>query len=136
MEIVFSILPILIFVIVGSVFAHFYFGSQRRTEIEMGNTPLFEEQAGGRFDGFNLTIPFVRHTIYDDFVVISYGRKKHILKIKEINNVSQKKHIFSKGLTYSHNKSGVPVQCVVWSKNGAKVLEILKVKGVPTHDRA
>ena len=119
MEMIFSILPLLIFVIGGSVFAHLYFGSKKRIEIEMDKTPLFEEQAGGRFDGYNLTIPFVRHAIYDDFVVISYGKKKHVLKIEDINNVTHKKHIFSKGLAYCHNKLGIPVQCIIWSKNGA-----------------
>lgn len=123
-------MPVLIVIGVAGLLSYFYFGGKAKAPEEFGLTPIFEEQAGGRFDCFNLTVPFVRHSIYDDFIVISYGKKKYILKYAEINEVSNRKYSFSKGLTYHHNKIGIPSQCIVWSTDGGKAIEILRSKGI------
>ena len=41
-----------------------------RTDKEVGLTPKFEEVCGGRIGMMNYTWPLVRHSIYDDFIVI------------------------------------------------------------------
>ena len=43
-----------------------------RTDKEVGLTPQFEEICGGRIGMMNYTWPLVRHSIYDDFIVIKY----------------------------------------------------------------
>ncbi|WP_201344499.1 hypothetical protein [Thiohalobacter sp. COW1] len=136
MEVIFSVISVLVPIVVGGVFGYFYFGGKKKSPLEAGHTPQLEEQAGGRFDGFNLTIPFVRHAIYDDFVAISYGKNKHILRFSEIAEASIKRHLFSKGLTYRHSNASVPTECIIWSKNAPRVLEILSSNGVLVQSKA
>lgn len=132
MESILTIFRFLLILIVGGIFAYIYLSGKAKATIEEGLTPIFEEQAGGRFDNVNLTIPFVRHAIYDDFVAISYGKTKYILKFNEIKRVENKRHIFSKGLIYHHNKAGIPAKCIIWSRDGNKAIDILKSHDIPT----
>lgn len=136
MDVIFSIISFLVPITVSGVFGYFYFGGRRKSPFERGHSPQLEEQAGGRFDGFYLTIPFVRHAIYDDFVAISYGKNRHILMFSEIAEAGINRHIFSKGLTYRHSNASVPSECIIWSKNGPKVLEILSANGVLVQSKA
>ncbi|MDX1443565.1 MAG: hypothetical protein R3270_07300 [Gammaproteobacteria bacterium] len=125
-----------IFLAVIGVFSFVVIRGRRKGAEESGRVPAFQEQAGGRFDGFNLTIPFVRHAVYEDFVVIAYGNRRHVLKFSDIKCVSNKWHLFSKGLIYQHSRADVPSQCIVWSFRGGKILEYLESKGVPICENA
>lgn len=131
MEATISFLPILFIMLIGCGFAYCYIGGKIRAPIEAGLKPIFEEQAGGRFDEFNLTVPFVRHSIYEEFVVISYGNTKYILNFSEITKVTYTKYVLSKCLIYRHNnRAGLPVECIVWSGNCLKAIEALGSRGV------
>jgi len=79
-----SVIPLFIF----CIFAYFYFNSKRKDPVEEMIEPLFCEQCGGRFNQFNLTIPFVRHALYEEFIVIAYGRKRIILGYGEITKTT------------------------------------------------
>jgi len=130
MELIFTFIPLLVIPGVLGVFAYFYFGGRKLNLSEKGLVILFEEQAGGRFNGFNLTIPFVRHTIYENCVVIAYGKSHHTLEFEKIVKADIKRHLFSKGVTYQHKIKNVPLNCIVWSKNPTEVEALLKSKGV------
>ncbi len=130
MELIFTFIPLLIISSVLGVFSYYYFGGRKLDISEKGRAILFKEQAGGRFNGFNLTIPFVRHTIYENCVVIAYGKFHHTLEFTEIEQVDVKRHMFSKGITYHHKQKNVPSDCIVWSKKPAEVEALLKSKGV------
>ena len=130
MELIFTFIPLLVIPSVLGVFAYFYFGGRKLNLSEKGLVILFEEQAGGRFNGFNLTIPFVRHTIYENCVVIAYGKSHHTLEFEKIVKADIKRHLFSKGVTYHHKIKNVPSNCIVWSKNPTEVEALLKSKGV------
>jgi hypothetical protein len=125
-----SVILILLPAIVLSVFAYFYLGSKRKDPLEEGKTALLFEQCGGRFDMFNLTIPFVRHAIYDDYIVMAYGKKRILLKYEDIESVTLKWHLFSKGITYRHTRSDIPKSIIIWSLKPAKVARLLSEKGV------
>ena len=136
MELVNAYLPILIPCIVFSVFAYVYIGGKIRHPLESGLYPIFEEQVGGRFNQFNLTVPFVRHSIYEEFVVIAYGSKKHVLQFSEITKVTYTRYVLSKCLIYRHSNAGIPIECIIWSRNGQKAIEILGARGVSVEDCA
>ncbi len=125
-----QIIPMIIIVAAAAIFVRIYRGSKRRGSVEAGLTPIFEEQAGGKFDMFNLTIPFVRHAIYDEFVVITTGKRYYQLNFDQIDRISIKRHLFSMGVTYHHNISDVPLELIVWSKNPERVKSFLVSKGV------
>jgi hypothetical protein len=71
--------------------------SAMKLDIEKGRTPVYHERCGGRFGmpasgetglfshGF-FTFPFVRLSMYEDFVVISYS-VQIVLAYSEIDNV-------------------------------------------------
>lgn len=128
-DLMFSILPLILIATVFSLLAYFYVGSKRKDPLEEGKTALFIEQCGGRIEEFNLTIPFVRHAIYDDFILIAYGGKKILLKNEDIENVALKRYLFSKGIRYNHSRSDIPKSIFIWSTKTAKVIRVLSEKG-------
>tara|TARA_R110002072_G_scaffold302617_1_gene486954 strand:+ start:818 stop:1219 length:402 start_codon:yes stop_codon:yes gene_type:complete len=130
MENLFSLIPFIIIPIVLASFAYFYFGGKNKLPIESGVVPVFQEQAGGRFNGFNLTIPFVRHAVYEGFIVIAYGKTRFKLAFEEIDKVELKRHLFSKGITYHHRSNEVPSSCIVWSTDSDRVIAFLKNNGL------
>ena len=91
---------------------------------------LLEEQCGGRFDGFNLTVSFVRHSVYEGFIVLAYGNRHVELSFDDIKSAYRKQHVMSKGIHYEHRSKGAPMELIVWSTKGKKVLELLKNHGV------
>ena len=113
-----------------SSFAYFYFGGRKKDQLEDGVSPFFQEQCGGRFDGFNLTIPFVRHAMYDNFIVIGYGKKRHIIKYTDLSMATLKRHLFSRGITYSHSRVDLPKSIIIWSRSPEKVIDLIKGKNV------
>jgi hypothetical protein len=130
LELIFSIIPIIVLLVVPSSFAYFYFGGRKKDQLEEGLVPFFQEQCGGRFDGFNLTIPFVRHAMYDNFIVIGYGKKRHIIKYADLSMATLKWHLFSKGITYIHNRVDLPRSIIIWSRSPEKVIDFFKDKNV------
>lgn len=85
-------------------------------EIEKNLKPIHVEYCGGRFGWTNLTFPFVRLAIYNDFIVISYVNKIHLL-LSEINRLEVKRHLFSKGLHIYHTRRDAPQDIIIWSTN-------------------
>jgi len=122
----------LVFAVAIFLFVRIYRDSKKAHPAEDGLTPLFEEQAGARFDYLNLTIPFVRHAIYDDFVVISTRKRYYKLNFNQIARFEVKRHVFSIGITYYHNISGIPKKLIVWTTNPGWVSSLLESKGVST----
>lgn len=130
MDVVFNIIPLIVIPTVLLAFSYFYFGGKKLNPAEEGLTPIFQEQCGGRFDGFNLTIPFVRHAIYENFLVVAYGKSCHIVRFDEIDKVEVKNFIISTGLFFHRKHKKAPYQFIVWSKSPHEVAKILKAKNV------
>lgn len=107
-----------------------YFGGRRRLNEEVGEIPLFTEQIAGRFNDFYLSYFLVRHTYYNDFIVISYGNTRYVLKYSDIREVLLEKHIISKGVTYKHNIKSIPMFCSVFSFSYKRSEKHLLDKGV------
>lgn len=126
--------PIAALIAVVGVFAFFYYGSEQKLPEEEGLVALFDEQAGGRFDDFNLSMPFVRHTVYENFIVVAYGSTRYKLELKDIEKVSFKKGVISNGVRYHHKVNSVPSSCILWSRAPESVVSILKDRGVAVEE--
>lgn len=134
MELFGVVFSIVVFIAVVDVLAFFYYGSERKLPEEEGLVALFDEQAGGRFDDFNLSMPFVRHTVYEEFIVVAYGSTRYKLELKDIEKVSFKKGVISNGVRYHHKVNSVPSSCIVWSRAPESVVLILKERGVAVEE--
>ncbi len=119
----------------------FYFIKKRDVllDIEKSKIASYQEICGGRFNGFNLTWPFVRVSIYDSFIVISYV-KKIVLTYEEIDSIFSKRYFISHGIHIQHHKKGVPKNIIIGSTDRDKVLNIinpkLKNKSIPINNQS
>jgi len=104
--------------------------SRKRSTDEKGLTPLFEEQCGGRFGLMNFTIPFVRHSFYKDFILISYAYKKVKLPYDKIKLIKIKRNLWSLGVTYEYMLNGVTETLIIWTRHPEKVRDILGYRGL------
>ncbi|WP_027360724.1 hypothetical protein [Desulforegula conservatrix] len=125
-----DLFPFIFLIFVFLVFAFVYVGGKLKADCEVGKTPIFQEQCGGRFDGINLSAPFVRHSLYDDFMLLAYGNAKIVLHYTEIVEVSLEKHILSKGISISHNRKDLSQSIIVWSFSPEKVMKIFGTKNI------
>ena len=128
MEVIFDLVSIVVPPVVILAFSYMYFGGRRLNSAELGVNPLFQEQCGGRFDNFNLTVPFVRHSIYEDFVVFAYGKTCHVVRYSDITRVEEKQHLFSSGLEYYRKIGSPPYKLIIWSRSPQEVIKFSKIR--------
>ena len=128
------IIPLTVAVVFLFLGYHYFLGRQPRPE-EQGLVPLFQEQGGGRFDGFNLTLPLVRFAVYRDFLLVAHGRATHRLPRTGIERIEPKKFLLSTGIIIHHRVNNVPKQLIFWSRSPGRVLDILRQQGFPVMDR-
>ncbi len=119
-------------ILVPAIFAHLIVGGGRLAREEVGLVPVFNERAGGRFNGMNLTVPLVRFTIYDRMVVAAYGATRHVIPTTEIDKVSVRQHVISKGVHIRHHRKGTPAEFIIWSLSPQVVVDVLRNQGVRT----
>ena len=136
MDILALVIPPLTVAAVALFFGYQYFFGRRPRLEEQGLVPLFQEQGGGRFDGFNLTLPLVRFTVYRDFLLVAHGRATHLLPRTEIDRIEPKKFLFSTGIVIQHKVENVPQQLIIWSRSPDRVLTILRQQGFPVMDQS
>jgi len=123
----FSLSAIFAVIIVPICFLFLIIRRNNKLSKELGLKPVYQENCGGVFDGMDYTKPFVRLTIYNDFLVISYI-KKILLYWSDIKDVSVYTGLFSKGVKIIHNRSNIPTSIILWPNNAARLQEILKSK--------
>ena len=107
--------------------------SRKRSSEEKGLKPLFEEQCGGRFGLANFSIPFVRHSLYEDFILVSYAYKKVKIPYNKLEFVKIKRHLFSLGVTYEYLANGVTESLIIWTRFPGEVRGVLGGKGLEIH---
>jgi hypothetical protein len=93
---------------------------------EHGLAPHYCEQAGGRFDGMNWTIPFVRIATFDGFVSISCITHQAILKAGDVTKIDRRRHFFSVGLRLHHHRSDLPATIVLWPRDTPRLEAALR----------
>lgn len=126
-DLISKILGLATLVVVPTVLLYWYFVKNTKLSEEKGLTPVYQEVGGGRFDGVNYTLPFVRISIYDRFLVISYSRKI-LLTWNDISEVTLEEHLISTGIRILHNRSDIPKLIILWSKKPERLLESIQSK--------
>jgi len=95
-----------------------------RTDKEVGLTPKFEEVCGGRIGMMNYTWPLVRHSIYDDFIVIKCLGGCHTIPSNSLK-VEKGDGVLSYGVLYQSPKY-LGQELRIWTGSKSMVLEILE----------
>lgn len=95
-----------------------------RIEKEAGLTPKFEEICGGRIDMMNYTYPLVRHSIYDDFIVIKCLGGCYTLPRSSVK-VDGGDGVLSNGVLYKSPKY-LGQELRIWTGSKDVILEILE----------
>jgi hypothetical protein len=104
-----------------------YRNSKVLTQQKIGLFPIYTEQAGGRFDGFNWTIPFVRVAVYSDFSIVSYWHNQIVLKKGEVESIEEKRRFLSNGLAIRHSRADIPKKIMIWPRDIAKLKRALEM---------
>jgi len=119
------VFSLLLFVIVGA-FGGTMLISYKRHPREKGANHIYTSRCGGEFGLIKLSVPFIRLSLYDDFLVISHWTRT-VLEYKHIRSL-EKYGLFGDGIlimTTNIEKYGQPI---IWSYNHKKLLEFLKKK--------
>ncbi len=90
---------------------------ERLAPEEIGQWPVYQEKAGGRFNAINWTIPFVRVAVYEGFAVVAYPRNTIVFKKGEIRGVEHINRMISQGLKIYHNRKDIPDLIIIWTKD-------------------
>jgi len=94
-------------------------------EIEKGLTPFFTTTCGGQFGGFAFSPPFVRLSLYDEFLVISYG-EKILIRYKNIDNIITSRVFFFKLIEIYHKDTAPPFITLSFFSGAEKVKELIE----------
>lgn len=113
-----------IFTLAFTVFAFIILLSIRKSEREKGLTPLYSERCGGRFGFVQATFPFVRLSLYDDFLVLScYGKIIiEYARIRELRDVG----LLGSGLEIVTTNPGKYGQPIIGTMNKSEIKRIIK----------
>ncbi len=118
----------LVFLIIGIpvtyVMGKVKFGVEKETDC------LKNIQCGGSIGNTNLIFPFVRHTIYEQAIVIAYGYKRYTLLFKDITLVSKSFYISSGAIRYHHNNPHIPKKIIIRSNDISEILKILNLHNI------
>ena len=120
----FAITSISLIIGLSTLFVLTIYLRNKKLKEEKDLIPIYTEIGGGRMGFFNLSYPFVRFTLYKDFLVFSslFSIVIHFDKVKRINNYFS---VFSQGievLTYRNNKYGRVIFFSFNNANGLKEL--------------
>ncbi len=91
-----------------------YIKSLQLSKDEENQEAIHTETTGMRLNDINLTLPFVRVSLYSDFFVISYY-DKIVFRYSEISKIAIEQVGLSKGIRIYHYKYGVPEKLIIWS---------------------
>lgn len=95
-----------------------------RIDTEAGLTPQFEEICGGRIGMMNYTSPLVRHSIYDNFIVIKCLGGCYTIPRNSVK-VEGRDGLFFNGILYKSSKY-IGQELCIWTRSKDKVMSILE----------
>jgi hypothetical protein len=99
--------------------------ARRPAKGERGLTPLYTEQAGGRFDTWNWTIPFVRVATFEGFVSISCITHRIVLSKGDVTAIERERHLWSVGLRLQHHRPELP-DILLWPRHRGRLEAALR----------
>jgi len=124
MEMTTLVLPVaggLIAVVGGFLLLRAERHARRPAPPEAGLTPSYAEQAGGRFDGVNWTVPFVRVAAYPDFVSISCVTNQIVLRKGEVTGIDRERLLMATGLRIRHTRADLPGTVILWPRDAERL---------------
>lgn len=124
MEVLLFYFAVLIIISGVVLFYVAYKSSKGLFEEEKGEIPIHHEQAGGRFDLFNWSIPFVRVAVYSTFIAISCWNFKIVLKKGDVTDIEER-GLFFQGLQILHNRKDIPKKIVIWTTNSVHMKALI-----------
>jgi hypothetical protein len=128
MESITEVLPIIVSI---ALFCgcYLFYRAYRKSKLllpeEVDAVSIYTEQAGGRFNSFNWTIPFVRISCYKNFIAITCRNYKFILKAGDVQSI-KKSGFLSDGLLIVHNRLDLPEKLIIWPRNMAKLITAIQ----------
>ena len=123
-------IPVILIVLVVSILLLLFLGSGRRLDIEMNKTPLHSQTSGGRIGWVRYRGPFVRLSIYNEFLVIRYGWKRIVLPYDEIERIETGRWLglMTDSVQIIHHKPDAPAYIRIGAFNPEWVKEVIESK--------
>lgn len=126
-----EMISLFILTVLVVTFSYTYVAGKILDNSEKNMQPLLNIQCGASFGWtLNVCFPLVRHTLYDNFMIIGYGNTKYALKYENITLVTKVPNLVSKTLRYHHNDEALPKRIFMHSKKASDVLEVLRSHSV------
>ena len=114
------------FAIVIAVFIIALRGKKKLHPLEKGRTPLFADNScGGWIGAVRSTYPFVRVSIYEDFLVVGMLRGPILLRYDEIVSAVVEKVYFTRGLVITHRNGEAPSRIVIRSQKLGEMQKVI-----------
>jgi hypothetical protein len=93
----------------------------------MGKSSVFEETCGARIEGGrNLTSPFVRLTLYQEFLVVSCLDYRRSIRYEDIDKLDAAKTFLGTGLILAVRDGAAP-SLTLWVRNVTRVKREISV---------
>ncbi len=121
---------LVIILFLGIMMVGAYICSSKRAAEEIDKVVENSIRCGGSFGWHFYCTPFVRHSIYEDFISISYGTNKICLQVNQINYVSMPWCLAGQQIRYHHENPMLPKKVIIRSSNLSTVIDLLRKKGV------
>jgi hypothetical protein len=120
---------LIVFIVIG-FFVFTILLSNKRHEIEVGKAPFYIERCGAQFGILTVTYPFVRISLYDEFMVISCFSRK-IIEYDKIRRIEEESGILAREIelvTISREIYGRPT---IWTLNNERLGNLIREKAAP-----
>ncbi|MEO8378156.1 MAG: hypothetical protein ABI779_00695 [Acidobacteriota bacterium] len=132
------LLPIALCVVaiaaVGVYFQHALSVRDRQLPEEAGQSRLFEEHCGARVErGRNFTAPFVRLTVYEEFLVVNCLDYRRSIRYEDIGHLSDVRTVLGRGLELAVRDPEAPT-VTLWVRDVKRVRREISA-AAKRHDR-
>jgi hypothetical protein len=126
-----NLLSLFVIIVILGIFIFFTIWSKKKTGIEKGVAPLYEERCSGNRHAFGLfiggNIPFWRVSFYESFFILS-SFEKIILHYHEIDFIEFSRQFLHKKIRICAENPKIDV--VIYPKNINRIISIFKSKSV------
>lgn len=124
----FSQIPLIVLPLVIGILLFMYFSSDKKHLEEENKTPELSFKTGGVIGWTNYKGPFIRVTVYQEFLIIAY-LKIILLKYDEFT-IQEESFLFRKSIYFQHKKSEYPNPIRLYISDKKKFLDLMSLKGV------
>ena len=123
----FLFLPLLILPVVIGIFVWLFIRKGKRHPRETGRSARFETSCAGIIGWVTYRGPFIRLSVYDDFLVVACSAP-YLLEFSEIERVEAVRFGFVKGFRIHHHNLRYPERIEVWPRDRETLASILADK--------